>query len=109
MSAFTDQLAEDMDIFLSSDEFGQDVLYNDGDGPVAVKGLVDLTGGIPEADSATIMVKKLEVPAPQYRHSFTIGSDVWHVSAGKGKNFIVSQDHASFVLAIRKGEKFRQW
>ncbi len=97
-----------------SDELADPVLYNSGTGAVSVSGIVDLgsdgsvTGGKP-GSQASILVQKSEVPAPEYRHTFTIAGAVWYVTPEEGKNFILEETSATYLLRIQKDERVSAW
>ncbi|RLB89189.1 MAG: hypothetical protein DRH26_12110 [Deltaproteobacteria bacterium] len=111
MSTFIDQLATDLAVFLNTDEFAQDVIYNDGNGPVTIPAVVDFAAdGVTPGDQASILVKKSDVSSPDYRQTFTIDSVVWYVRpVSKDKDFVLSQDDQCYLLAISKNERFNQW
>jgi len=111
MSTFIDQQATDLAVFLNTDEFAKDVLYNDGNGPAAITAAVDFAAdGIKPGDQATILVKKSEVSSPDYRQTFTIDGSVWYITPpSKDKDFILAQDELTFLLAISKNQRFKQW
>ncbi len=91
-----------------SDGLEDTVIYNDGTGPASMSAVVDYWAD--REKMATIMVKKTDVPDPEYRHTFTIGDDVWYVRPpAKDKNYILAQDENFFLLAISKNERFSQW
>ncbi len=84
MSAFKDQMQADMAVFFNTDEFARDVSYDDGTGPVTVQGIFDKDGsGKFQGQSATIEVRRDQVPDPLYGHTFTIDGDVWAVQKGR--------------------------
>jgi len=87
------------------------VLYNDGTGSVSVSGVVNYwTDGAAPGDQAHILVKKSQVPDPDYRHTFTIDGVVWYVRADKkDKGFILAQGDNFYLLALSKNERFSQW
>jgi len=111
MTTFADQLADDLAVFLNTDEFAVSVSYNDGTGAAAITAVVDHA---PEknhpGEQATILVKKSQVSNPEYRQTFTIDSATWYIrSSVKDKDFILAQDSQCFLLAISKNERFSQW
>ncbi len=64
-SSFQEQMQADLAVFFNTDEFAQDVSYDDGNGIVTVQGIVDFGETAKEqARVATIEVQKSQVPAP---------------------------------------------
>jgi len=96
------------------DELGDTVSYDNQatpSAPASVLCLVDysLEKQYP-GEQAAILVKKTQVPAPDYRHTFTIDGTVWFVrSSVKDKDFILDQNSQCYLLAISNDERFRSW
>lgn len=109
--SFKSQQQADNACFFDTDVFGENVLYDDGSGAVTVIGIVDYgSEATAPGSQASIQVQKSEVPNPAYRHTFTINSVVWHVTPpAKGRDFILSQDEDTFLMAIKTATRSGQW
>ena len=96
---------------LMSSELADTVSYNNGSTSSDVSGIVDYwSDGAKPGDQATILVKKSEVSSPDYRQTFTIDGSVWYITPpSKDKDFILAQDELTFLLAISKNQRFKQW
>lgn len=105
MSRFQEQMLADMDVWFNSDEFAEAVVYNDGISPVSILGVVDYGGATKQqATAATITVKKTDVPAPEYRHTFTISGQVWTIKADK-TGVDIEGDNYIWVIGIVRDER----
>ena len=111
MPTFKEQMAADMPVFFNTDEFAVDVLYDDGTGAVGITAIMnDGDGGTGRnADAATILVQKADVPNPQYRHTFTIDGELWQIDGEPGKGLGLEGDDFVHVIRIMKNERVSKW
>lgn len=109
MTTFAEQMASDLDVLFDLDEFAETVTYSDGTTSSDVPAIVDYEPPAQNADAGIrIMVKKSDVAAPGYRHSFTIGGDVWYV-AMDGSRPLIKGDSLVWSIDLVHGERTKSW
>lgn len=107
MSVFQDMISSDLDaVFLNTDEFAQEITYND----VTIKAIVHYgprkAAGKDTAISCDVWlegVKRSDVATPGYRDTVVIGSDTYKVMIDDSTQ--PEGDGYSWTINLRKGER----
>lgn len=108
-----DQLTTDLDVFFDLDEFAQTVTYDNGTTPTSIKAVVDPWGAVRQSGSQStvkkIMVKKADVPVPDYRHSFVIDGTTWYIKSDPDKGLDAVGDDQVWEIGIVTDERSSAW
>lgn len=110
MTTFKEQMLADLDCFFNLDEMAETVTYNPGTGPAEIPALVDYEepGGQNASAGAQITVKKSDVAAPGYRHTFAIDGVVWHVAMENSRPKIQGDAHI-WIIDLVQDERSKAW
>ncbi len=108
---FKSQTALDLPVFFNTDEFAEVVGYNDGTGSVNIMAVPEYfsEGKDVPASHGTILVKKSDMPSPEYQQVITIQGTAWTINPGPGESFILGEDDLTWILRIQKEERFNKW
>ena len=110
MQTLKDILALDVEtVFLNTDEFAEEVIYDDGLTQKTVIALFefDQSSGDKPKDSAIIFLRKTDVPAPDYRHTILANGKTWYMFRDSSKSSVGIEENGIWKILVTANERYK--
>jgi|GEM_PF-1673146 len=109
---FAEQLEKDKDVFFDIDEFAEQVAYDDTISQKTILAVFDFGAGFDTSnpkDTATMLVKKTDVLAPDYRHTIIRDGVTWYIFRDTSQSRVGIEKNGLWEIKITANERYKDF